>query len=129
MISGKATRFLFGGVEVGKIQRFQFFGGQPVDVAHRALNGDAVEYQPGLPDYGIIRINLMLDLDDLGQAAMRDSLAARIVEPCQLVYDDGKTMDLDAYCRAFPVEGGKETKQPIKTVATLRISGPVTEGS
>jgi len=114
-------------LKVGNWKTWSGFDGSASDIDATDLDSLAMEYRMGLQDNGQLTLGVQLNDTDVGQLALRASMAAG--GPTSLVlltFKNGKTRSFRAYCKQFSEQGG--VNQIIEGSAVLRISGSVTRG-
>ena len=114
-------------LKLGNWKTWSGFDGSASDIDATDLDSVAMEYRMGLQDNGQLQLGLQINDTDVGQLALRGSLAAGgPTSAILLTFKNGKTRSFRAYCKQFSEQGG--VNQIIEGSATLRISGSVTRG-
>lgn len=89
------------------------------------LASTAMEYRPGLRDYGSFSFDLFPDPSLPGQSNLLGASAAREIRECVLTLPDGQTATFDAFVNQDPGASGGVNAM-VSTSASVRITGPVT---
>ncbi|MBK8916375.1 MAG: hypothetical protein IPM64_17560 [Phycisphaerales bacterium] len=113
--------------QLGNWETWSGFDGQASDIDVTDLDSLAMEYRAGLADNGQLTLGVQVNDTDLGQQALRGSLAAAgPTSAFVITFKNGKTRSFRAYCKQFSEQGG--VNQVVKGSVTCRISGSVTRG-
>lgn len=88
------------------------------------LDSSAMEYRPGLRDFGSFSFDLFPDPSLPGQTNLRGASAAREIRECVLTLPDGQTATFDAFVNQDPGATGSVNGM-ITSSASVRITGAV----
>lgn len=105
VIDGQGITFTFNGVSVGGIVSYNVIDGITPDIEHKPTSATEPTFFPGLPQFGVITLNLMRDLADVGQIELESARAQSRKENCVLTLSDGSTRSFKGYVKKLPIVG------------------------
>lgn len=105
ILDGQGTTFTFNGITVGGIVGYNVIDGVTPDIEHKPTSATEPTFFPGLPQFGVITLNLMRDLSDVGQIELESARAQSRKEDCVLTLSDGSTRSFKGYVKKLPIIG------------------------
>ena len=111
---------------VNNVKDFSGFDGSVTELDKTNLQSGAMEYAPGLQDFGQFSLNLDVDNSDAGQLAMRAAKSAASTKAFKLVLPNGKLRAFKGFVKKFSETGGVNAIH--KAAVDLRITGVVAYG-
>lgn len=103
---------------------FQGFDGSVSDIEVTNLDSTAMEYRPGLEDFGSFSLNFDIDGRNAGQQALRTAKSKRQVKAMRLlVLDTGDQRLFKGYVKKMSEQGG--VNGVIRGAADIKITGAV----
>lgn len=112
-------------VTIGGLTSIELDGGDTPDNDVTTLSSTAMEYRPGLQDFGQATFNLFRDLADVGQQECVSAKSAAAVREFVITYSDTSTQTFNAYVKSIS-SGGSVGEQSQGTL-TIKITGEVSE--
>ncbi|WP_010323037.1 phage tail tube protein [Marinobacterium stanieri] len=96
--------------------------GEVSDIDTSTLESDAMEYSPGIPDFGSASLNFKRrNPNDPGQAAMAASMGDPLLRDLRITFSTGDVCTQKVYVKSMPYDG---TMNNILTgSANLKVSG------
>lgn len=123
--SGTATPVTF--TQVNNVKSYTGFDGSASELDKTNLSSTAKEFALGLVDPGQFSLELDVDMNDSGQAALRAKQQSGVITNFKLVLPgavSNLTYTFTGYVKKFSQSGGVD--QIVKGSVDIRISGPVT---
>jgi hypothetical protein len=111
-------------VEVENITSYDGLSATTSELDATTLASEAMEYRPGLRDYGSFSFDLFPDPSLPGQTNLLEASAAREVRECVLTLPDGQTATFSAFVNGEPGATGAVNAM-VTSSASVRITGPV----
>lgn len=112
-------------VVVENITSFDGINATTTELDATTLASAAMEYRPGLRDFGSFTFDLFPDPSLPGQANLIAASAAREVRSCVLTLPTGQTATFDAFVNSEPGASGGVNAM-VSSSAGVRITGVVT---
>lgn len=122
--SGTATPVTF--TAVANVKDFSGFDGSASELDATNLSSTAKEFLLGLVDPGQFTINMDLDMNDAGQAALRAKQQSGAISQFKLVLPgavSNLTYTFSGYVKKFSTSGGVD--QIVKASCDIRITGTI----
>lgn len=110
-------------VPIANVKDFQGLDGTVSELGKTHLKSDAMEYAPGLQDFGGFSFNLDIDDADAGQTAVRAAWKARLTKAWRVVLPNGKKRVFKAFTKKFSESGAVNDIH--KGAVEVRITGTV----
>lgn len=113
-------------ITVNNIKDYSGFDGSATDIDVTNLQSSAMEWRPGLQDFGQFTMNLDVDDSNLGQLALRAARTVSAVKGIRLVLPNTRIRTFKAYMKKFTETGA--VNGVIKAAVDMRITGVVSAG-
>lgn len=120
--AGNATPVTY--TKISNVKSFTGLDGSAAELDKTNLDSTFKEIAPGIPDAGMVSVELDSDENDPGQIAARAAYQATQTKPFKLTLANGKVIGFNAFVKKFSSAGGVDALS--KTSMDLRISGPYT---
>ena len=121
VLDAQGATLLANGINIGGLVDFDGFDGEAADIDVTTLASTAMEYRPGLQEFGNISINLMRDPADAGQEELRRAKAAQETIPFVLTLASGEVANFSGYCKSITAAGG--INKVVDGKANIKITG------
>ncbi|WP_417534205.1 phage tail tube protein [Marinobacterium stanieri] len=96
--------------------------GEVSQIDTTTLESDAMEYSPGLPDFGSASMNFKRrDPNDPGQAAMEASLGDPLLRELRITFSTGDICTMKLFVTSMPYDGS--LNNILTGSANLKVSG------
>ena len=113
-------------VAVGNVKDYSGFDGAVSELDKTFLQSGAMEYAPGLQDFGQFTLNLDVYDSDPGQIAVRAAKTAASTKAFRLVLPNSTRRVFKGFVKKFSEQGG--VNQIVKASVDVRITGVVSFG-
>lgn len=128
-ISAQGSTFsMFDGtsaqLDVENLISFDGIAATTTEIDATTLASAAMEFRPGLRDYGSFSFDVFTDVSLPGQANLLAASAAGDVRECVLTLPDGQTATFDAFVNTDPGATGS-VNALVTSTASVRITGAV----
>lgn len=113
-------------IRVNNIKDYAGFDGSVSDIDMSNFDSGAMEWRPGLQDFGQFAFNIDVDDSNLGQIAMRSAKTLAAVKGMRMVLPNARIRTFKGYMKKFTESGS--VNGVIKAAIDIRITGVVTFG-
>lgn len=113
-------------VAVGNVKDYSGFDGAVSELDKTFLQSGAMEYAPGLQDFGQFTLNIDVYDSDPGQSALRTAKTAASTKAFRLVLPNSTRRVFKGFVKKFSEQGG--VNQIVKASVDVRITGVVSVG-
>lgn len=108
---------------VGNFKDYTGFDGAVTEIDKTNMASGAMEYVPGLQDFGNFGINVDTDDSDAGQIALRAAKTLAATKAFKLRLPNGKLRVFKGFVKKFGESGG--VNQVVRTPVDIRVTGVV----
>jgi hypothetical protein len=112
-------------VEIAQINSYDGFTGEATEIDVTNLQSTAMEFRPGLQDFGDVTIEMQRDPSDPGQTELQAAKAAQSVRDFVLTVDNAIEFRFSGFVRSLTAAG--EVNGVLTGSSTIRITGNVEE--
>lgn len=110
-------------VAIGGIVSFSGLDGAAANINVTTLDSKAMEYRPGIQDFGSFSIEVMYDPSDAGQVEIEAAKAAQAIRTGILTLASGDVATFEMYVQSFSIAGGVDAV--VTGSASFKITGVV----
>ena len=110
-------------IKVGNIHDFNGFDGTASEIDVTNLDSTAMEYRPGLQDFGQFTFNIDPAPADPGHLALLAAKASQAVKSFKLTYPNAAIRAFHGFVKKFPETGG--VNAVVKGSVDIRVTGSV----
>lgn len=112
--------------KVGNVKDYSGFDGSVTDIDVTNFDSGAMEYRPGLQDFGQFTFNVDVDNTDAGQTLLRTLKTNATTKAFRVVLPNGKIRTFKGYVKKFSETGA--VNAVVKAAVDVRITGVVNFG-
>lgn len=113
-------------VNVSNVKDYSGFDGSASELDKTNLQSGAMEFAPGLQDFGQFTLNIDVDDTDAGMIALRAAKTAAATKAFRLVLPNGKKRVFKGFAKKISETGG--VNAIVKASVDVRITGVVNFG-